>query len=410
MLLLKLGYRNLWRNRRRTLLTMSAMAVATAMLILTMGIYDGMLWDMIEGATENYHGHVKITAKNYIEKRQLQMTIPENGIGKNIADDPRVRGIAGRVHGFALLSFGESEAGHTQPAQLFGINPVEERTVSRLHNNVIQGAYISDSASHEILLGKGLAKLLDAEIGGEVVAMGQGADGSIAADIFYVAGILDTSDPVRDAMLAVAGRKTLQEMFVVENKLHELSISLHRSLDAQKWAEELKPGLPDMDVTPWNEFLPQVGQILKVWGKIKFIFAVIFYFAVILISANTMYMALLERMREFGIMGALGMKQSRLSRMILLEGFLMSGISGIAGGIVGILGSFYFKKHYIDLSAVMSQIQYGATNIQPRLRTYPALDNMLMPIVMITILGVIVALFPAWRLKRNRPVDSLREV
>lgn len=410
MLLMKLGYRNLWRNRRRTLLTMSAMAVATALLILTLGIYDGMLWDMIEGATELYHGHVKITADNYMETRQLHLTIPEEGLYKNIAVDPRVKGIAGRVRGYALLSFGEGESGHTQPAELFGINPAEERTVSLLHDHVIEGAFLTDSVSHEILLGKGLRRLLEAEIGGEIVAMGQGADGSIAADIFRVVGIIDTGDPTRDASLAVVGRKTLQEMLVVEGKLHELSISLKRSLEARKWAAQLQPDFPDMDVTPWNEFLPQVGQILEIWGIIKLIFAVIFYFAVILVSANTMYMALLERMREFGIMGAIGMKPSRLSRMIILEGFLMSGISGIVGGLAGIMGSYFLKDHHIDLSRFVSQISYAETTIQPRIRSYPALDNMLMPIVMIIILGVIVALFPARKLRRLRPVDVLREV
>lgn len=410
MLLLKLGYRNLCRNRRRTLLTMSAMAVSTALLILTLGIYDGMLWDMIEGATELYHGHVKITADDYMEKRLLHLTIPEDGLYKNIAADPLVKGIAGRVRGYALLSFGEGESSHTQPAELFGINPVEERSVSLLHDHVSEGSFLTNSASHEILLGEGLAKLLEAEIGGEIVAMGQGADGSIAADLFEVVGIIDTGDPVRDATLSVVGRKTLQEMFVVEGRLHEISISLKHPMEAKKWAAQLQPDFPEMDVTPWNEFLPQIGQILEIWGAIKFIFAIIFYFAVILVSANTMYMALLERMREFGIMRAIGLKPRLLSRMILLEGFLMSGISGIVGGIAGIMGSFYLKEHHIDLSRFMTHIAYAETTLQPRIRSYPSLDNILIPIVMIIILGIIVSLFPARRVRRLRPVDVLREV
>ncbi len=151
-------------------------------------------------------------------------------------------------------------------------------------------------------------------------------------------------------------------------------------------------------------------NILEIWGVFKFIFALIFYFAVILIAANTMYMALLERMREFGIMGAIGLKPRRLSRMILLEGFLMSGISGIVGGMVGIMGSFYLKEHHIDLSRFMTQITYAETTLQPRLRSYPTLGSMLIPIVMITVLGMIVATFPARRLRRLRPVDVLREV
>ncbi|HUT63095.1 MAG TPA: FtsX-like permease family protein [Anaerolineae bacterium] len=409
-LLVKLAYRNLWRNRRRTLLTISAMAVATTLLILTLGIYDGMLWDMVDGATKVYHGHVKITADQYLERRQLHLTIPENGMYEKIRTDSEVQGIAGRVRAFALLSFGEDESGHTQPSELFGIDPAEERNVTTLHEHVSEGRFLNGSDSHEIILGNGLAKLLEAKIGGEVVAMGQASDGSIAADIFQVTGIIDTGDPVRDASLAVVGRKTLQRMFVLEGKLHELSITLKHSPDAKKWASKLQPEFQGMEVTSWNTFLPQIGQIMEAWGAMKFIFAAIFYFAVILVAANTMYMALLERMREFGIMTAIGFKRRRLTRMIILEGSLMSGIAGIAGGLAGMIGSFYLKNHVIDLSAFITQISYAEATLQPRLRSYPTLDNILGPTVMIILLGMIVAIFPARKLRRFRPIDVLREV
>ena len=281
MLIAKLGYRNLWRNRRRTLLTMSAMALATAFLILTLGIYDGMLWDMIEGATEKYHGHVKITAENYMERRQLHQTIPDNGIYDTIRADNRVKGISGRVKGFALLSFGEGDGSHTSPAELFGINPVDEKTVSLLHEYVSEGRFLDDDSSNDIVLGNGLAKLLEAEIGGEIVAMGQGADGSIAADLFRVVGFVDSGDPIRDASLAVIGRTTLQEMLVVEGQLHEMAVSLEKPLDAREWADEYQPLFSGMDVTPWPVFLPQIGSVIEIWDAMKIIFAVIFYFAVI---------------------------------------------------------------------------------------------------------------------------------
>jgi ABC-type antimicrobial peptide transport system permease subunit len=211
-------------------------------------------------------------------------------------------------------------------------------------------------------------------------------------------------------MFAVVGRRTLQEMLVLEGRLHELSVSLTSSLDADEWAALMSVEYPDVEVSPWMKFLPQIGQIIEMWGTMKFIFALIFYFAVILVSANTMYMSLLERLREFGIMAAIGLRQRLLSRMVLIEGFLMSGLAGLLGGAVGIAFSFYFKNHYIDLSAFMNEISYAETVLQPRLRTYPAMSNMLMPIVIITLLGVIVAMFPARKLKKYRPVDVLREV
>ncbi|MFC1692607.1 ABC transporter permease [Candidatus Latescibacterota bacterium] len=410
MLLLKLGYRNLWRNRRRTILTMTAMSIATAMVILMLGIYDGMLWDMIESATELYHGHAKITAEKYLDERRIHLTIDENDLSKKIKNSPGVKGVAGRVRGFALLSFSEGVSSHTQPAELFGIDPEEERTVTHLESHVLEGRFLSGTDSKDILLGKGLAKRLEAEIGGEIVAMGQGADGSIAADIFYVAGIIETADTIRDATLAVVGRRTLQEMMTLEGRLHEWAVSFNRPLGAVEWAKEFQTGDTDVEVTSWYTFLPLMGQMLDFWKALKYVFAMVFYFAVILVASNTMYMAFFERLREFGIMGAMGFRTRRLSFLIMLEGFFMSGISGIIGGVVGILLSFYLKTHHIDLSAFFTQISYAGGTFQPRIRCYIALDNMVVPIIMITVLGVLVALFPARRLKRLRPVDVLKEV
>lgn len=409
-LILKLGYRNLWRNRRRTLLTMSAMAVATLMVILMLGIYDGMLWDMIENATEMYHGHVKITADGYLDQRKVHLTIEEDGYSQRILSDPRVKGVAGRVRSFMLLSHGEGEDSHTQPAELLGIKPAEERTVTKLESHVSAGKYLSGADTKEILLGDGLAKRLEADLGSEIIAMGQGSDGSIAADIFIVRGIVNTGDPLRDSMLAIVGRKTLQDLVVLDGQLHEWTVLLKRPLDAAPWAKEKAAEFVGVEVSPWQTFLPAIGQMWDMWKAIKFIFAFIFYFAVILVASNTMYMAFFERIREFGIMSAIGFRLRNLSFMIVLEGLLMSGIAGIAGGVVGIIITYILSVYYIDGSSFLSSISYGGAVIQPRIRCYPAFENMFIPILMITLLGMIVALFPAWRLKKLRPVDVLREV
>ncbi|MBN1294806.1 MAG: ABC transporter permease [Candidatus Latescibacteria bacterium] len=410
MLIFKLGYRNLWRNRRRTMLTMSAIGVSTALVVLMFGIYDGMLWDMIETATDLYHGHVKITARGYLDERKMNLTMEEYGYSEQIRNDPGIKGIAGRIRGFALLSTGEEGSNQTQPAELFGIDPVEERTVTRLDSHVLEGSFISGPESKDILLGKGLAKRLEANVGDEIVAMGQGSDGSIAADIFYVSGIVETADPFRDTSLAIVGRKTLQNMLVLEGGIHEWAISLKKPIKAQEWAQAWQSQLSDVDVTPWNQFLPQMGQLVDIWDIFEYIFALIFYFAVILVAANTMYMAFFERMREFGIMGAVGMKLRKLSLMIVLEGLLMSGLAGIIGGAAGVLFSLYIYAHPVDLSAFFEPITYGDTAFQPRLRCYIEISNMVFPVVMITVLGVLVAIFPAMKLRRLRPVEVLREV
>ena len=217
MLLLKLAYRSLWRNRRRTLLTMTAMGVATALIVLTLAVYEGMFRDMIESATA-YQGQIRITAEGYFEDPDMDLTIPQDTIRQTILAYPGVRGAAGRVRGFALLSYGEGDSSHTQAAELLGIDPAEEQGVSEFADRVIAGKISFRAEYQGDRAGRGLARSLEAEIGGEIVAMGQDAYGSVAADIFRVAGIVDTGDPVRDVSLALVGRQTLQNMLALDGQ------------------------------------------------------------------------------------------------------------------------------------------------------------------------------------------------
>jgi ABC-type lipoprotein release transport system permease subunit len=410
MLLMKLGYRNLWRNRRRTLLTISAMSVATAMVILMLGVYRGMIWDMVETATELYHGHVKVSAEGYMDDRKLQLTLPQGVLRDEIETDPRVVGAAGRVRGFALLSAGEGEDGHTQGGELFGIDPEEEHTVTRLHERVEEGRFLESADGTDMLLAVGLAKRLEAGVGDEIVVMGQAADGSLMAEVFTVTGIVDTADPIRDMSLAIVGRSTLQDLLVLEGRIHEIAVSLRKALGAGDWAVEMADRRTDISVQSWYDFLPMMQQIFDLWDAMEYVFTAIFYLAVLLVASNTMYMAFFERIREFGVMGALGFRTRRLAVLIILEGVIMSGISALVGGAVGIAGSFWLATHTIDLSPFFSTVTYGSTAFVPRIRSYPVLRSMLIPIVMMIILGAVVALFPANKLRRLRPVDVLREV
>lgn len=409
MLLARLGYRSLWRNRRRTILTMTAMGFATALIVLTLSVYEGMFRDMIENATE-YQGQIRITAEGYFEEPQMDITVPQDTLRQALLEYPNVRGVAGRLRGFALLSYGEGDSSRTQATELLGIDPDEEGGVSRFRERVIAGRFLSGPATREIVLGRGLARSLEVEIGGEIVAMGQDAYGSVAADIFRVAGIVDTGDPLRDISLALVGRRTLQTMLALNGQLHEWTLRLNSPLQAESVSAALRRDLAGYDVRSWNRFLPQLNNILEISNASRFIFALIFYFAVVLVTVNTIYMALFERMREFAVMSAIGLRPVRLSLLILLEALFMSGIAGIIGGIVGYLAALLLERYTIDISSFMPSVSIAETTMAPRIRAVPTPDTVLIPVFLVIALGTLVALFPAWRLKRLRPVEVLREV
>lgn len=408
-LLLRLGYRNLWRNRRRTLLTMTAMGLSTALLVLFLGIEDGLLRDAIRNATGVYFGDAKVTAPGYLDKRQSELTLSEAPLPA-LLQDPAVNGAAGRVRGFALLSVDAPEGAQSQAAELLGVVPEEEKSVSQLATHVLKGQALSDVGSKDMVMGQTLAKRLGVKVGTNVIAMGQGVDGSVASEIYHVVGILGTGDVMQDASLALVGRKTLQDMLGLDGRIHEWTVSLKSPMEAKNWAKLMQPKLPGTDVTGWERMLPQMASILDLWGVSEFIIGVVFYFAVILVSINTITMAIMERLREFAVMGALGLKPIKLWQLMMLEGGLMSAIAGVIGGAIGAALSFYFLAHPIDLSASMSSMSFSGVTMQPSLRTFPHLGNILGPIATMMLLGVVITAMPAWRLSHKRPVEALREV
>ena len=409
MLLARLSWRNLWRNRRRTLLTMSAMGFATAIVILTLSIYDGMFQDMIESATL-YQGQVKVQAKGYFENSRTDLTMAADHVRETLLADSEVKGVAGRVRTFALLSSGEGDSSSTQPAEILGIDPAEERGVSGFDRRVVNGRFLSASDTKDMVLGRSLALRLDARPGDEVVAMGQDTYGSVAADVFRVVGLIDTGDPIRDSSLALVGRRTLQNLLVLDGSFHQWIITLKHPDAALRFSERIGARFAGAEVLPWNRFLPLLNDLLGLTKVSRFIFAIIFYFAVILVTVNTMYMALIERMHEFAVMNAIGLRPVRLSTMVVLEALFMSSIAAVAGGILGSLGGWYLQGHPVDLSGFMESITYAESTIQPRIRAWMTFDSTIVPVCMLVVFGVIVALFPALRLRKIRLVAVLREV
>jgi ABC-type lipoprotein release transport system permease subunit len=414
MLLLKIGFRNLLRNQRRTLLTMSAMILANALLIFTLAMNEGIIWDIINNSTEAVLGHITVARPGYLDQPSLNLALEErNEFRQKVLSHPGVKGLCGRVSGFALVSFGKDEQCRTLPTEILGVDPAEELGVSRIASAVVTGTFLAASATRGVVLGKGLAQNIGAVIGGELVIMGQAADGSMAADLFEVAGIFDTGDSLRDSALAIMGRATVQEFFCLPGKVHKWQVFLRYPLEAETTAQELQTLDPVTAsvarFTPWQTLLPQIAEILTFVIAIQFIGMIIFYSAVFLVSSNTMYMAFLERTREFAIIRAIGLSPHRLSRLLLSEGLILSTLSAGFGTFFGIILSLYVQHYPIDLSPFLSQLRYCGSTVQPRIICLLTMGNMSLPFVSMILLGPLVTLAPVVRLRGMSPVEALRE-
>lgn len=409
-ILMRLSFRNLWRNKRRTLLTMSAMAFSTALLITSMGIQSGTMADTVGSATGLYHGHAKLTAPGYLDRRDISLNLAADSLPSDLRADGHVQGVSGRVRGFMLLSSGREDEAKSQPAEVLGVDPSEEERVSGLAERVAAGSVLPSVDTDGILLGTTLAKRLGATLGSEVVAMGQAVDGSVAPGIFHVTGLITTGDTMLDGSLALVGRKTLQDMLAMEGRVHEWVFRLDNPMTAREWVKSAQARVTDAELSPWHRLLPGMANLIDKSGVQKGITTVFFYFAVVLVTVNTMYMAQLERMREFAVMGAIGLKPRRLMGLIVSEGAMMSAIAAVVGGIAGMAYSFYLVDHPVVMAQRASSVSMGGATVQTALRSLPTWDTIVIPVVLMMLLGGLISFFPAWKLGRLRPVDALREV
>ncbi|MCJ8345643.1 ABC transporter permease [bacterium] len=397
MLTIKLAFRNLFRNTRRTLLTLSAMSAATFLLMITLSINDGFLWSMILSSTDYFHAHIKITSSKYHQKKDLHHTVSDQ-IDPIYSKHPKIKAITARLSSNLLFSHQSKEKSYSVPAQLLGIQVQQESQVTKLHEAVVEGKFLSESEQGSIVLGQVLAKSLRAKLGDEIIVMGQGAYGAIASGLFTVTGIISTSDPIRDSRLALAHIKDVQEILGLENQAHYYTAVIHRVLEAKEVAIDLKKASQSYHIQSWRDILQQVSQALDFWIVGQIIILSIFYFAVILISANTMMMSIMERKYEFATLRAIGIDRMSIFKMISLEGLLLSTTSAVIGGVIGLSLSFLLYHYPIDLSSMYGPLSWGGSCFKPIIRAYPTYFNMLTPVIVMCILGVLTTIYPTIKL------------
>ena len=407
MLVLRLAYRNLWRSPIRTLLTMGAMTTATAVLILTLSVNLGFLWSMIITTTEYYHSHIQIVNPLYIEESDLHHTLSSSTSG--LKDSHRkLLGLSPRLFGRMLLQKDEQIAGpkgKTIAAEVLGVDVKTEKSVSLLLDCLVAGKELVED-DQGVLLGDELAKKLGVKPGDSLIAMGQGAKGSIASAIFEVRGIFHSGDATKDLSLALTSLSNLQNIMGLPNQAHTWIGRLSGPLEAREAKDILQLENPLLTVDSWREKLPQLSQVIDFWDVSQLILICIFYFAVILIAMNTMSMAILERSHEMGVLKAIGLKQYQLYFMLFIEGTLMSSIAALLGGTVGVLIALVLYQYPIDLTNYMGVIEWGGSSLKPMIRAYLTTDNVCLPIVLMMFLGGCTSLWPAFRVL-SRPLNAV---
>lgn len=407
----KMAWRNIWRNPRRTVLTISAIAFASLLLIFMVSFQFGSYEALINSSVKIHAGHLKVQAKGYQNKRDMHLVVPDpSSTGRILDNFQGIDAYTFRANAFSLISSKE----RTYGIAVTGIDPAREANVSTLAKLIRQGSYLSENDIDKALLGELLAKNLQVGPGDELIILGQGRDGSIAATVVQVKGIYGSGIDEFDRSTIHIPLKTFQDVYSMQNAVHEV-VAVCKSLrdvsTVKKNIQEVinhQGNKSDITVLDWQELMPGLLQGIQM----DLISGIIFYVILILVVAfsilNTFLMAIFERTREFGVLMAIGTTPRRLTKIVLLESMSMTMIGIISGIIMGSIITFYFQVNGIDIygsSEILSQFGISG-RIHPRLSILSVFSGPL-AVLLITFLA---ALYPALKIRGLRPAEAISYV
>lgn len=404
----RMAWRNIWRNPRRSILTVAAVVFATLLLVFMLSWQFGSYETMINASVMIHTGHLQVQHRDYSEKRHIRSVVARPAtIGTILEKTPGLRAFTYRTNAFALISSKQ----RTYGCLLTGIDPLNEARVSTLARIVRQGEYLAAGDTDQALVGKLLARNLRIGPGDELVILGQGMDGSVAATVVKVKGIFSSGQDEFDRSSIQIPLAYFQDVFTMNGAVHEV-VALADSLAR---VDEIKRELAmdirsvedgkQLTVLDWKELVPGLVQAIQMDLFSGFIFYIVLIVVVAFSILNTFLMAVFERTREFGVMLAVGTTPGRLVKLLLLEsaGTTMLGI--ILGIIAGSLITWYFQIHGITIAGAEEIMrQYGLPE-----RMYPQLSMLSITIGagIVLVITLLTALYPAFRVRRLRPVGAM---
>lgn len=406
-----LAWRNLWRNKRRTLIAASSVLFAVLLSLLMRSMQRGYYDYMIDASVRMYTGYIQVHGKEYWEKRSLEesMTIDESRINE-ISKIEGVSHLAKRLETFSLLSYGKI----TKVAQVVGIDPESEDQLTNLKSKVIEGSYLNDS-SKGILLAQGLAELLNAQVGDTVVIYGQGYHGVTAAELIKVEGIIKFTLPEQNKSFSYLTLSQAQWVFSAPKRLTSLSIMI----DSPKRLEEVNSRVKEIfgitdgmsneeyEVMTWEELSPELVQSIQIDNAQGIIMLGILYLVIAFGIFGTIMMMTAERVKEFGILISVGMKKWKLYVVTAMETFFISFIGVLAGGIISLPILIYFVNNPIPLTGEYAEaiLAWGFEPILP-FAIYPGMFFAQMWTVLA--IALLSAFYPMNFIRKLKPVEAVR--
>ena len=403
MHIVKMATRHLIRNWHRTLVTSFAMAFACFIMILFAALMEGMLAASERNAVVMDVADIQVHEQGYREDQDLYTTI------KNPSQLIQQISQAGfyaspRLHGFALAAAGTSSSG----VQLRGINIQREAEVTQIHKHVMMGKWLSDDDPDGVVIGKKLARTLNIKPGDELVIIGQASDGSMANALYRVRGVLKSVGSDIDGAGFFMLDSAFRELMVFDDGIHEIAVMrADREMDLEQATTDISELAPGLEVLNWRQIRPVIARILDMADTQMLVFILITYIAMAMVVLNAMLMSVFERIHEFGIMKAIGVKPGQIVALIYMETFLQALFAMMCALLSGWYVANYYQHQGIDFTDLASSASFGGIAMEPIWYAKVTADVLITPAIFMFLIAMLAVIYPAVKAAVIEPVKAI---
>ena len=407
----KLAWRNLWRHRARTLIALSAIFISYALLLLFMGIQADLEKSFEEAAVETAGGNVFVHADDYWATQDIERYIEDAGPIVDAAE--HIDGIRGWIPRLVIHGLLET-ADDSVPMRLSGVDPERERLVRSPERDLVDGTFLDGHPRAPIVVGIGIAERLDVDVGDRIVMTAADPDGEIERALFYVDGIFETGADTVDDVVAWTTLEAAQRAVNMEGNLNEIAFAIDDDDRRHQIASELQSELDDaalpLRARSWDQLLPDVVAIMEFRRTIAILLFAAILLVVALAIANTFMMAVMERIRELGLLAAMGLTPGQLSRMLLFESLILAALGLVVGFLLGLGGHLWLVNTGIDVTEIMGgDIDIGGVStIDLVVYSHIIPSWWIGATVFVFAIVLLSSIYPAFRASRLAPADAMR--